>query len=421
MEKSRIKKILIVLGFALVVVVLAWLIYSVFFAKQSLLPGIGTNNNTSTGTGLPTSPDGSGNIGENGEIIPIPTSSDNQIQTDPQSPQNYGQASQIANGGVTKTTTLVSSPTVGATSGKNSNSIQFYNQADGKFYMVNESGDLIALSDKVFYNVQAVEWAPNKTKAVIEYPDGNKIVYDFSAEKQVTLPKHWEDFEFSSDSQKLVNKSLGTDPDNRWLIMSNSDGSQSKALEYIGTNDDDVIPSWSPNNQTVAMYTKGVDLNRSEVFFVGQNDENFKSTVVEGWGFEPLWSTDGQKLLYSVYSASNELKPSLWLVNAQGDNIGTNRTNLQVQTWAEKCTFASATEVYCAVPKSLEKGAGLYPELALKTSDDLYKINLSTGQKELIAIPDGAYNISSIVVSGDQKNIFFTDYVNSQIHKIQLQ
>ena len=421
MEKSRIKKILIVLGFALVVVVLAWLIYSVFFAKQSLLPGIGTNNNTSTGTGLPTSPDGSGNIGENGEIIPIPTSSDNQIQTDPQSPQNYGQASQIANGGVTKTTTLVSSPTVGATSGKNSNSIQFYNQADGKFYMVNESGDLIALSDKVFYNVQAVEWAPNKTKAVIEYPDGNKIVYDFSTEKQVTLPKHWEDFEFSSDSQKLVNKSLGTDPDNRWLIMSNSDGSQSKALEYIGTNDDDVIPSWSPNNQTVAMYTKGVDLNRSEVFFVGQNDENFKSTVVEGWGFEPLWSTDGQKLLYSVYSASNELKPSLWLVNAQGDNIGTNRTNLQVQTWAEKCTFASATEVYCAVPKSLEKGAGLYPELALKTSDDLYKINLSTGQKELIAIPDGAYNISSIVVSGDQKNIFFTDYVNSQIHKIQLQ
>lgn len=421
MEKSRIKKILIVLGFALVVVVLAWLIYSVFFAKQSLLPGIGTNNNTSTGTGLPTSPDGSGNIGENGEIIPIPTSSDNQIQTDPQSPQNYGQASQIANGGVTKTTTLVSSPTVGATSGKNSNSIQFYNQADGKFYMVNESGDLIALSDKVFYNVQAVEWAPNKTKAVIEYPDGNKIVYDFSTEKQVTLPKHWEDFEFSSDSQKLVNKSLGTDPDNRWLIMSNSDGSQSKALEYIGTNDEDVIPSWSPNNQTVAMYTKGVDLNRSEVFFVGQNDENFKSTVVEGWGFEPLWSTDGQKLLYSVYSASNELKPSLWLVNAQGDNIGTNRTNLQVQTWAEKCTFASATEVYCAVPKSLEKGAGLYPELALKTSDDLYKINLSTGQKELIAIPDGAYNISSIVVSGDQKNIFFTDYVNSQIHKIQLQ
>lgn len=420
MEKSKIKKIFLVLGFVIVVLLMAYFIFSTFFKKNTgglQEPGTETPN---SGIGLPGSPDGSGNIGEDGGPGQVPTSSDSQNQTSPLFPENSGQVSTIANGGITQINNLVSGPTSGATLSKNGDSVQFYNQNDGKFYMVNDKGDLIALSDKVFYNVDDVTWAPSKTKAVIEYPDGNKIVYDFSTQKQVTLPKHWEDFAFSTDSQKLVNKSLGTDPDNRWLIVSNSDGSQSKAVEYIGTNDKDVIPSWSPNNQSVGMYTKGVDFNRNEVFFIGQNDENFKSTVVEGWSFSPLWSNDGEKLLYSVYSAKSDLKPNLWLVNAKGDNIGSNRTNLQIETWAEKCTFAGNNEVYCAVPKTLERGAGLYPDLALKTSDDLYKINLSTGQKELIAIPNGAYNVSSIIVSEDQKNIFFTDYSSNQIYKVKL-
>jgi hypothetical protein len=65
--------------------------------------------------------------------------------------------------------------------------------------------------------------------------------------------------------------------------------------------------------------------------------------------------------------------------------------------------------------------AGMFPELALRTSDDLYKINIETGQKTLIAIPDQAYNISSIIVNKDQSNLFFTDQIDEQIHKINLQ
>ncbi len=422
MEKSKFKKLLLILGFLAFVILMAYFIWTAFFKKQIITETPPPGTSTSTGTGLPISPDGSGQI-----IDPTGTSSiiisPDTPQTRPQSTtqQEGFQPSTVAIGGITKTTTLVSSGSSNPTISRDGNSVQFYNQADGKFYLVNESGDLIPLSNKVFHNVQEVEWAPNKTKAVLEYPDGNKIVYDFSTEKQVTLPKHWEDFSFSTDSNKLVNKSLGLDPDNRWLIVSNSDGSQSRALEFIGENDKNVIPSWSPNNQAVAMYTEGIDFNRREVFFVGLNDENFKSTVIEGWNFSGAWSKTGDKLLYSVSSPKNELKPNLWIVNAQGDNIGVNRTDLNIETWVEKCTFASDTEVYCAVPTSLPKGSGLNSELAKNSNDNLYKINIQTGQKELIAIPDKAYNVSSITVSQDQKNLFFTDNVNGGIHKIQLQ
>jgi len=181
----------------------------------------------------------------------------------------------------------------------------------------------------------------------LNYPDGSKIIYNFTTKKQVTLPKHWQNFSFSPGSDQIVAKSMGLDVENRYLITANSDGSQAKALEAIGANDKTVYPAWSPGGQIVAMYTQGVDFDRQEVFFVGQNDENFKSTVVEGRGFQSQWSTAGDHLLYSVYSTTNDLKPLLWLVDAKSDTIGQNRTNLDLQTWANKCTFASDTEVYC--------------------------------------------------------------------------
>ena len=168
------------------------------------------------------------------------------------------------------------------------------------------------------------------------------------------------------------------------------------------------------------MYTKGVDFDKQEVFFVGLNGENFKSAIVEGRGLETQWSPTGNTLLYSVYHSRDEYKPRLWIVNASGDSIGSGRQNLDINTWAEKCTFASNTEVYCAVPETLEAGAGLVPEVANQTKDDLYKIDLTTGAKTLIAVPNGAYNISEIIVPPSQDSLYFTDKSSEMIYQIKL-
>jgi len=213
---------------------------------------------------------------------------------------------------------------------------------------------------------------------------------------------------------------MGVDPDNRWLIVANADGSKAKAIENIGTKDSTVYSSWSPNNQIIAMYTEGIDFNSQNVYFVGLNGENFKSTVVEGRGFDPVWSTTGDRLLYSVYNTSDNLKPRLWIVDASGNNISNNRKSLDISTWASKCTFASNTEVYCAVPDNMPDNAGLFPELADKTQDSLYKIDLTTGEQKLIAVPDGSYNISQIVVPKDQNYLYFTDKLSGSIYKVQL-
>lgn len=416
---ARYKKIFLIIAFLAVVVLFGYFLWRIFF-QTTITP---TEQVPVTGEigSLPTA-----SVGENAtgtettgpDGLPIGITPGKTI-TPGEDTLNASKPSQVAVGGLTKADVLNESPSLAPTLNQ-SGQVQFYDKGDGKFYKINSDGTKTVLSDKIFHSVQNVTWSPDANKAVLEYPDGTKTLYNFTTQKQVTLPAHWEDFSFSPASDKLISKSMGLDPENRWLVISNDDGSKATALEQIGTQDKTVYPSWSPNNQIVAMYTEGVDFNRQEVFFVGQNGENFKSTIIEGRGFESQWSKTGDKLLYSVYNSSDNLNPRLWIVDASGDNISQNRHSLSLQTWANKCTFASNTEVYCAVPNNLEKGSGLYPQLADKTEDSLYKIDLTTGSQKLIAVPNGSYNISQIMVPDNQDFLYFTDKFSGSIYKVQL-
>ncbi len=415
---ARYKKLLLILAFLLVIFILGYFIWQLFFKTTEIIttpgavPGIsGGLPQAGLGGNLGDEFTGPGNLpgDQTGETLVGPGAIGPGI-TEPNT---------IAVGGLTKTTALSKSPALDPTISANG-TIQYYDRSDGHFYRVDKNGNLTLLSDKVFHQVNNVVWAPNKNEAILEYPDGSKILYNFNTQKQVTLPAHWQEFSFSPSSDKIVAKSLGLDPENNWLVISNDDSSQAKALEALGNNADTVYPSWSPNNQIVAMYTKGVDFDRQEVFFVGLNDENFKSTIVEGRGFQSQWSTTGDRLLYSVYHTRDDLKPRLWIVDAKGDTISQNRRSFDLQTWANKCTFASNSEIYCAVPESLDRGSGLFPELANKTKDDLYKIDLSTGTKKLIAVPDGAFNVSQIMVPTAQDYLYFTDKTTGLIYTIKL-
>lgn len=303
---------------------------------------------------------------------------------------------------------------------ESNSSLRYYNAADGKFYNI-QNGTTQALSDQTFYNASKITWAENRDVAVIEYPDSSKIVYNFSTEKQVSLPKHWEEFSFSPDGKQIAAKSMGLARENRWLVTVNDDGTGTKMIEPMGENADRVTVGWSPSGQTVALSRTGeaVGADRQEVLFIGLNGENFKSTIVEGLGFEPAWSTTGKKLLYSVYSARSDYKPELWIVDAYGDNIGGNRQTLQLNTWADKCSFGSDDLLFCAVPKDLPTGSGMVPEIASSNFDELYKIDLKTGLKTNISL-EGDYKIENITYDKSKNKVMFTDANQTGIFEAKL-
>lgn len=393
------KRILLLIIFTIVVTIIGYFLYKVFFAPTTEFP---TQTPTTTGQitpgGLPTAEEGVDRPAITDEERELPVAGAGRITEEiepvvPPSIVNQLTDNQIKNAKVDKL-----------------GQVNLYNEKDGKFYRIKKDGTTELLSEDVFYRVDNVTWSPNDKEAVLEYPDGSNIYYNFETKKQVSLPKHWEEFSFSPLADKIAAKSMALSSENKWLISSNVDGSNVTLIEPLGKNADKVTVDWSPNKQVIALSQTGQALgaDRQEILLIGQHGENFKSIVVEGRGFESRWSPTGEKLLYSVYSARSDYKPELWIVGASGDAIGTNRKTLNVNTWAEKCNFSGDRFVYCAVPSTLQQGAGFAPQVADNTPDVIYRIDTQTGTRTRIPT-DGQHTVESLFTSEDGGTLYFTD------------
>lgn len=411
---SNFKKIALIIGFFSFIVIFGVLLYVIFF--RPLLPETLNVNTPISGRNLPLA-----GINENRNIAPLSlvngrlplTRNINEQEEERRAVEDFIVPKAEAR-------PLSETRVFGASASVKGSEIYYYDKTSGKFLAVGSDGSERFLSDKIFFQVENIVWSHNREKVILEYPDGANIVYGFSDKKQITLPTHWTDFDFSSDNQNIVSKSFGVNPENNFLILSDASATKSKILRELGANGDQVIASWSPNNQMVGMFLGEGDFDRQEVFFIGLNNENFKSMTVEGRGFQGKWSPQGDRLLYSVYSSLSDNKPELWIVDAAPGSIGRNRKRLQLETWSEKCVFFDNNTVYCAVPDTLEANSGLFPEEMDRWGDAIYKINLNTGSKSLISELSKNHVMKDPIVLSDGKYFYFTDKNDGKLYKVLL-
>lgn len=302
------------------------------------------------------------------------------------------------------------------------NGARFYNPEDGRFYKINADGTVTMLGEKQFFNVDKVDWAKRKDQAILEFPDGSNVFYDFVEKKQVTLPQHWKEFEFSPDDNKVTSKSIGLDPDNRFLIVSKPDGTEAKAIEPLGVSEDLAHVSWSPNNQIIAYGETGTPQpeNQQEIIFVGQNHENFRSIIAPGRGFTPNWSPTGKQLLFSTYNLNTDNKPTLWVTSGDPANLGAGRRTFSLNTWADKCVWADESNIYCGVPQDLPMNAGLSRNDFATLPDDVYHIDLANGLATKVDLPNTGYTIRNPVLSTDNSKLLFSDAQSGKLYSYDL-
>lgn len=420
------RKILLFAGLFIIAAVVALSIYVLFFRSEEKVQYVNINGKLIPISSLPT-------IGEGGvpRIIINARTGLPEIEgvnaPSTEGTQEVLERQQIriddtAKGGFTRVFPVTSDRVKGLSE---KGTAKYYNADDGKFYRVDEDGKPVALSDKVFFDVDRVTWSPKGNKAILEYPDGANIYYDFDTKKQLTLPKQMTNFDFSQTGDKIAFEWYSEfDTSDNWLGVSSPDGSQLTFIEPIGDKGDYVQPLFSPDNKIAALYSEGSGLDSMEVFFIGQSGENYKSLPVYGRGFEGAWTPDGKRLLYSVYSSRTGDRPELWIASASGNDIGKSNRPLKVETWARKCAFGqSESSVYCAVPAGLPEGAGFYPDIAKQYPDMFYKIDLKTGARTLLAQPVGdqeKFSAADLSVSPDGNFLYFSDEISGKIYSLRL-
>ncbi|MEK7570055.1 MAG: hypothetical protein AAB515_01255 [Patescibacteria group bacterium] len=416
------RHLLLIGAFILGVLALGVLLYVMFF-RGSIVTNTNSQQNQNVNG---TFPDLNGNVNRgsntNGVLPTINGSNANRSGV----ATNTAPAA-IAGGGDTNVDTLVSGNASDIVVDASGN-VRYYDKATGQFYKLDANGTVVPLSGVKFPEAEAVVWSGQKNEVIVSFPDDSKVYYNFDTKKQATLPKEGEDFSFAPAGGQIAFKFNAKNANDRFLVVSNPDGTSITPVEPLGENGNKVDVQWSPNNQVVATYAPGLDGGTQEVFFVGKNGENFKSTVTDGRGFEGSWSPDGQRMLYSTYSAGSSYNPSLHIVDAQGDSVGGNNRPLDIATWSDKCTFSKAgTTLYCAVPDAgtLPSGSGIYRNQAASAPDSFYVVDLTTGAKSLLANPvgtDGSRRFSAVnmTLSPDEKTLYFTDAPTGRVLTLKL-
>lgn len=329
-------------------------------------------------------------------------------------------ASDIADGGPVLTAQLTSS-SIEAPTLVNGGQISYYDARDGRFYTIDSGGNVVTLSDTIFPQAEMVTFSDSGDKAAIEFPDGSNIIYDFEKEKQTTLPAHWQDFEFSSDGSEVASKSMTVDPNSRALVVSSADGSKTEVLAALGNEAHNVNIQFSPTNEIVAFSETGRAqsiFGRNEIYLIDRKGEDVGSLIVDGANFESLWSPDGSHLIYSVADTTNE-RPMLWYTQGYGNDIGSQRIKIPLETWAEKCTFKNATTLICAVPREMVNHGG-FDHRFVTANDDVYQVNVATGTPTLIGSPVTDMQMSNLRISDDGSLLYFTDHYG-RLNSMRLQ
>jgi hypothetical protein len=93
---------------------------------------------------------------------------------------------------------------------------------------------------------------------------------------------------------------------------------------------------------------------------------------------------------------------------------------LKINTWANKCAFAGDNTLFCAVPRDLPRGAGMSPEIAAGTPDDMYKIDLKTGLKTNISLGKDDYSINSISYDTVHNRILYTSSNQQGVFEVKM-
>ena len=402
----KYKKILLIVGFIAIVFLMAWFLYSVFFAPAVPDTVIVPTDQQPIG-GLPDIGDGTG---------------DRQVVTDPNTglPIDTIDLPYVRTGDVTKVAVETTIDQQVAAVTKNSNgALVYYNKEDGKFYSY-KSGEITPLSDKSFYDVDSIAWSKRGDRAILEYPDGHNIFYDFTKQKQISLPKEMKDFTFDQSGERIAAKVISDFPDNNWIVTTKYDGSGVLFVEFLGEKEKDVQMDWSPAGEIVATYREGIDFERQEVYPIGQSGGNIKSLVTDGRGFESSWSPQGDFVLYSVYNTNSAYKPTLYLADMGGDYTGSYKIDIGIHTWSDKCVFTGDSQkVYCAVPEELPELSGIFRELSDDVQDVFYEINLVTGSKRVIAAPKDV-NASGLQVSTDNSTLYFVNSMTGNLEEISI-
>ncbi|MFC1721489.1 TolB family protein [Patescibacteria group bacterium] len=289
---------------------------------------------------------------------------------------------------------IANTEVVGGTLSANNDRVLYYDFTEEEFVSVNLLGEnSVSLSATSFPAVQVV-WSPDKTRLIYETPDDGQIFTFLEGSEEIPLGSFVSSPVFTDDSAEIAYYYGDSDNDISTVSLGNPETGLTKYKELASLKGNFVV-RMVPTKNKVGYYLSPSLTRQSSLYTTSLDASTTEILLSNKYAFDVKWSPDGSQMVYNKLGQNG--RPELWL--ADGD--GRNQRKLTHATYIDKVVWSPQGDyLYLAVPRNLPRIIDYY-EGKIKTKDNLYTVNLATGEEYLV------YELTKIMEL-DIRNMFMT-------------
>lgn len=287
------------------------------------------------------------------------------------------------------------------------------------------NGNMTTISASTTQNILSASFSYDGQKILMNFGDGsaNPQTSVFIVAKQMwtQLPAGLQSPAWSPTDYRIAYYAVGAQGAEAFATI---DTSKTKPVPVplFTLHAQDLAVAWPGKNQIIA-FTKPSAYVAGSAWSYNPQTAKLTSVAYEIPGLAMLWSGSGT-LEFS--SGGDALGGSLALTDSSGNVL----QQLKFVTLPSKCLFVAATAsstapyLYCGVPRdqstfSISHLPDDYNQMALFTSDDIYRINLQTGAIDTV-YNDQSQNLDVSDMKFFNGTLFFINRYDEKLYGIGL-
>lgn len=290
----------------------------------------------------------------------------------------------------------------------------FYKKGGGDLLSYDFSGkEPQKIANITIVGILEALWSPAKDRAAVFYLDGEtlKAFLHIGTSSVAVLPQNIESFSWSPNGSSLAY--LRRENEKASLITADAGGMNQRNIAEFPLWEARL--QWSANDR-ISVSTAPSGLAEGFLFLFSRGSGTL-TKIARGFGLEALWSPNGSLILISS-TASGGKNIRLSLLDAGGKELWSPG----MATIVDKCVFASADKIYCAIPRFISPGGVLpddYLRGSLHTADRI--VALDTDKKEIREVfTEGTFDISDLIITSNEEYLFFVDRRDGTLWRYKL-
>lgn len=194
--------------------------------------------------------------------------------------------------------------------------------------------------------------------------------------------------------------------------VANADGSKPKKI--FDSEFTEWMPQWV-NATTIAMTTLASREADGYLYVLNPANGNFKKILGPIRGLTTTMAPDAKTVFMSA-STDTGFASALYRVDT-----GTI-SKIDLAALASQCTWASARQLYCAVPQTVPQNK--YPDAwyqgIVSFNDALWSIDVATGTTQVILVPPKTLDMTHLVTSPDGNYLYFINKTDGTLWSLKL-